>query len=155
MVKLMSSLVGRAYKFFDKMIHSRRHDMRLPMNLSLLESKTMPVSVPYSPVMSGYLCDISKTGLSLIVPPVRFGSCFIVGGHQPLRVTVELPNRVINIQVAPVRYDKLFEEQSERRYLIGARIMEMAESDREHLTQYIQQLKKRSSFGFAHGAPST
>lgn len=155
MVKPLRLLAERARKIFAYCLHTRRHDMRLPMNVSLLESKSAPISVPYSPVMSGYLCDISKTGLSLIVPPVRFGSCFIVGGRQPLRVTIELPNRVINIQVTPVRYDKLFEEQSERRYLIGARIMEMAESDREHLTQYIQHLKKTASFGFAHGAQST
>jgi hypothetical protein len=100
--------------------------------------------------MSGYLRDISKTGLSLVVPSLRFGNRFLVSGHYPLRVMVELPNGTVDIQVAPVRYDKLH-EKSDRKYLIGARIMQMTDSDRRHLSQYIQEVKKSKpvSFSFA------
>jgi hypothetical protein len=156
MVKLVSSLVGRTYKLVDNFIHARRHDMRLPLSVSLLESKPTWRSASYSPAMSGYLRDISKTGLSLVVPSIRFGSYSLISGHYPLHISVELPNRVVNIQVAPVRYDKLFGEQSERKYLIGARIMQMTDSDREHLVQYIQQVKKHkaASFSFARDAKS-
>ena len=152
MLKLMSSIVGRAYKLLGTYIHARRHDMRLPLSVSLLDEKT--ISDPYSPAMPGYLRDISKTGISLIVPSIRFGDRFLLSGHDPLRVRVELPSGAVNIQVAPVRYDRLYEEQSERRYLIGARIMEMTASDREHLTRYIQQVKKSeaASFSFARDA---
>jgi hypothetical protein len=154
MVKLMSSIAGRAYKLLGAYVHARRHNVRLPLSVSLLDARTMTVSDPYSPAMAGYLRDISKTGLSLVVPSIRFGDRFLLSGHDPLRVRVELPNGAVNIQVAPVRYDRLEEEQSERRYLIGARIMEMTASDREHLTRYIQQLKKSkaASFAFARDA---
>lgn len=154
MVKLVSSIVGRAYKLLGTYVHARRHDMRLPLSVSLLDAQTKTTSDPYSPAMAGYLRDISKTGISLIVPSIRFGNRFLLSGHDPLRVRVELPNGAVNIQVAPVRYDRLYEEQSERRYLIGARIMEMTASDREHLTRYIQQVKKSKAapLSFAHDA---
>jgi hypothetical protein len=156
MVKLKNSIKSRAYRFLGRYIHARRYGMSLPLSVSLLDQKTTALSVPCSPEMSGHLRDISKTGLSLILPSMRFGNRFLISGHYPLQVTVELPNRVLNIQVAPVRYDKLKEEQSERRYLIGARIMQMTDSDREHLTDYIEQSKKRGtqSLNFARDAKS-
>ena len=71
-----------------------------------------------------------------------------------MRVLVELPNGVVNIHVAPVRYDKLHEKQADRRYLIGARIMKMTDSDRQNLSQYMQEAKKSKalSFSFARDA---
>ena len=154
MLKLMSSIAGRTYKLLGTFIHARRHDLRLPLSVSLLDAKTKTISDPYSPAMTGYLRDISKTGISLIVPSIRFGNRFLISGHDPLRVRIELPNGAVNIQVAPVRYDRLYEEQSERRYLIGARIMDMTASDREHLTRYVQQVRKSkaASFSFARDA---
>ncbi len=104
--------------------------------------------------MAGHLRDISRTGLSLIVPSIRFGNRFLLSGHDPLRVKVELPSGAVNIQVVPVRYDKLEGEPVERQYLIGARITQMDDSDREHLVEYIQQLKKRkaTSLSFSRDA---
>jgi hypothetical protein len=156
MVKLKNSIVRRAYKFLGRYFHARRYEMSLPLSVSLLDQKRTALSVPPSLEMSGHLRDISKTGLSLILPSMRFGNSFLITGHYPLRVIVELPNRVVNIQVVPVRYDKLKEEQSERKYLIGARIMQMTETDREHLTDYIQQMRKSGtgSLSFARDAKS-
>jgi hypothetical protein len=156
MVKLKNSILRRAYKFLGRYIHARRYDMSLPLSVSLLDQKKSALSMPTSLEMSGELRDISKTGLSLILPSMRFGNRFLITGHYPLRVIVQLPNRVVNIQVAPVRYDKLKEEQSERKYLIGARIMQMTETDREHLTEYIQQMRKSGtgSLNFARDAKS-
>lgn len=149
MVKMMNSIVGRVYSFLDNHIHARRYDMRLPLSVSLLDSRRAAARVPNASDMSGYLRDISKTGLSLVVPSLRFGNRFLVSGHDPLRVMVELPNGIVNIQVAPVRYDKLHEKQSDRKYLIGARIMQMTESDRRHLTQYMQEVKKTKAISLS------
>jgi hypothetical protein len=157
MVKPKNSLASRVYGFLGHYIHARRYDMSLPLSVSLLDQKKKAAqSVPGHAEMPGYLRDISKTGLSLILPSMRFGNRFLISGHYPLRVMVELPNRVVDIQVAPVRYDKLREEQSERRYLIGARITQMTDADREHLTEYIQQMKKSGpqNLSFARDAKS-
>lgn len=152
MFKLMGSIVRRAYSFLGRYFHARRHETSLPLSVSLLDQKKSAARISGAQAMSGYLRDISKTGLSLLVPSIRFGDSFLLSGHYPLRVLVELPNRMINIQVAPVRYDKLMED----RYLIGARIMEMSDADRQHLMDYIQQVKKSGAqtLNFARDAKS-
>lgn len=151
MVKMMNSIVGRVCSFFDNHIHARRYDMRLPISVTLLDSRRVAKRIPSPSDMTGYLRDISRTGLSLVVPSLRFGNHCLVTGHYPLHVMVELPNGVVDIQVAPVRYDRLPEKQSDREYLIGARIMQMTDSDRKHLMQYLQDTKKSKpvSFSFA------
>jgi hypothetical protein len=152
----MSSIVGRTYEFFDNHVYTRRHDLSLPLTVSILYLKTPTVSVPCSPAMPGYLRDISRTGVSIVVPTIRFGNCSLVSGNYPLGITIELPNGAINIQVAPVRYDRLGGELGRSRYLIGARIMQISDSDRQHLTRHLEQFRKRKSksFSFAREANS-
>jgi len=156
MVKLMSSIVSRAYELLDNYNYARRYGLRLPVHVSLLYFKSAAVCVPCSPAMSGYLSDISKTGLSLVVPSLRFGNRFLVSEYYPLGVRVELPNGPVNIQVSPVRYDKLHEGQDEHRYINGGRIMRLTEADRKRLVQHIQLMKKSQevSMSFIHDAKS-
>ena len=147
----MSSLVSRAYQYLGPYSYGQRYDMRLPLSVYLLYLKTPTISVPCSPPMKGYLRDLSKTGLSLAVPSLRFGRHFLIDGQYPLGITVELPNRAVNIQIAPVRYDKLHESQHDRRYLIGARITHMTDSDRKLLTDHIQQWREGKTGPFNSG----
>jgi hypothetical protein len=156
MVSLVNAIVSRAQRMFGAYIHAPRHNMRLPLFVSLVDSKKSSSQLPQSSTMSGYLRDISKTGLSLVVPSLRFGNRCLISGHYPLRVTVQLPNGVANIQVAPVRYDRLKEEQLARSYVIGARITQITEPDRKHLIQYIQKVKEgqAASFSFIPNAKS-
>src|SRR5437868_13545663 len=142
MVKLMSSIVSRAYELLDNYSYARRYGLRLPVHVSLLYFKSAAVSVPCSAPVSGYLRDISKTGLSLVVPSLRFGNRFLVSEHYPLGVRVELPNGAIYIQVSPVRYDKLNGGQGERTYIIGGRIMRLHEADRKPLVDHIPASKQ-------------
>jgi hypothetical protein len=152
----MSTIVGRTHEFIDNHVYTRRYDMRLPVTVSILYLKTATVSVPCSPSLAGYLRDISRTGVSLVVPSIRFGNCSLVSGNYPLGVTIELPDGPASMQVAPVRYDRLSAEQDKSRYLIGARIMQITASDRKRLLQYIERFKKSRalSLTFAREANS-
>lgn len=140
-----NSLMSRIYSFLSNNVHARRYDMRLPLRVSLLDSRRNAHRMNASCAMTGYLRDISKTGLSLLVPSLRFGDNFLVSGHYPLHVLVELPTGVVNIYVAPVRYDKVHEKQTDRKYLIGARIMQMTEYDRRNLSEYMLTRRKRKA----------
>jgi c-di-GMP-binding flagellar brake protein YcgR len=156
MVRLVNSIWSRAHKFLGAYVHAPRHNMRLPLYVSLIESKKSSTKTSTSSTMSGYLRDISKTGISLVVPSLRFGNRCLISGHYPLRVAVQLPSGIANIQVAPVRYDRLKEESLERSYVIGARIIQIAEPDRKHLIQYIQKVREgqAASFSFVRDAES-
>lgn len=158
MPEVMNSIVRRLYDSLINRIHVRQSGMRLPLTVSLLDSETWAVGAQRLPPLPGYLRDISKTGLSIIVPPVHNGNRYPIGSHFTLRITIEHPNGAINIKATPVRYDWFNESQSERKHLIGARISQLTRSDRKALVQYIQQVKKRESVGskasFAHDAKS-
>ncbi|MGB9177740.1 MAG: PilZ domain-containing protein [Pyrinomonadaceae bacterium] len=156
MLKLVNSFVDNVYQYFGNNSYARHYDVRLPMSVSLLYFKTAKACVPCSPSVRGYLRDVSKTGLSMIVPSLQFGGYFLLEGNYPLGVTIETPAGVINIQAAPVRYDKLDEGPGERGYLIGARITHITDSDRKHLASYIRQVRegRSGSFDFARGANS-
>lgn len=154
MLKLVNSFVGNVYQYFGNNSYARHCDVRLPMSVSLLYFKTAKVCVPCSPFVRGYLRDVSKTGLSMIVPSLKFGRYFLLEGNYPLGVTIETPDGVVNIQVAPVRYDKLDEKPGEHGYLIGARITHITDADRKHLASYIRQVResRSGSFDFERGA---
>ena len=156
MVRLMNAIVGRAQRLFGDYVHAPRHYLRLPLFVSLIEAKRPSSNISSSSTMSGYLRDISKTGLSLVVPSLRFGNRCLLGGQYPLRVSLQLPNGVANIHVTPVRYDRLKEDDLARSYVIGARITQITEPDRKHLIQYIQQMKvgRAASFSFVRDAES-
>jgi hypothetical protein len=149
MRKLPNSIMSRVYSFLSNNVHARRYEMRLPLRVSLLDSRRNAQRMNASSAMTGYLRDISKTGLSLLVPSLRFGDNFLVSGHYPLHVLVELPTGVVNIHIKPVRYDKVYEKQTDRKYLIGARIMKMTESDRLHLSQYMLEIRKSKAPSFS------
>jgi len=156
MVRVLNAIVNRAHRLLGAYVHAPRHNMRLPLYVSLVESKRFSVNVSSTTTMSGYLRDISKSGLSLVVPSLRFGNRCLISGHYPLRVTVQLPSGLANIQVTPVRYDRLKEENLARSYVIGARITQITEPDRKHLIQYIQQVKAghAATFSFVRDAES-
>jgi hypothetical protein len=154
--EVMNSMIRRLYDVMVNRVRVRRSGMRLPLTISLLDAKTKAISTQFSPAMSGYLNDISRTGLSLVIPSVRFGNRYPIGSGYVLRIIVKLPKRAVNIQATPVRYDRLDESQGEYSYLIGARILQMSKTDRRYLVQYIQKMRKsgaeESNTSFAHDA---
>lgn len=154
----MRSIFGRFYNFVGSHNHARRYQTHLPLNISLLDSKKSARGNPCRLNMSGYVRDISQTGLSLVVPSVRLGNRYLTDGSLPLEVQVEMPDGRINIQVVPVRYDMFEENQAELRYAIGARIIKIADADRKRLFEYLEQASKRKALtpqtSFAHDAHS-
>ena len=128
--------------------------MRLPLTVSILYFKTATVCVPCSPAIPGHLRDISKTGVSLVVPTIRFGNCSLVSGCFPLGISIEIPNGVVSVQIIPVRYDLLNAAQDKPKYLIGARIRQITKSDSTRLLQHIAKSKKSRalSYGFIRDA---
>ena len=145
MAEVMDSVVRYFYGFLAHHTHARRSGMSLPVTVSLLDLGRNPVVAHCPPAMPGFLRDISKNGLSLVVPSVSFGDSFLTDGYCEMRIMVELPNGAVNIQAAPVRYDKFDEPHSEGAYLVGARILRMADPDRKSLVHHIQQVRRSSA----------
>ena len=154
--RVLRSLMAHAHDLLINRVRVRRSGMRLPLNLALIDSKARGEKPSLS--LAGFLHDISKTGLSLVVPSVRFGDRYPVGDHYSLRIRIQLPKKIVDIRATPVRYNKLSETKGEQGYLIGARITQLDASDRRQLNRHLQQVRKRnpvaSQTSFAHDLES-
>ncbi len=85
--------------------------------------------------LDGYTRDLSAVGLKLIVFTNHIGAHYLTGEGRRLQVALELPTGSVKIDATPVRY-----EQLETSYLIGARIISMADGDRARFSEYLNLL---------------
>jgi hypothetical protein len=138
---VLSSIAHGVYGSIARHFRKRRDGMQLPLHVSIFETKALGAKPPLT--TPGHLNDISKTGLSVMIPSVRFGDRYPVGDGYTLRITIRLPNRLMKIGATPIRYNKLGASAEEQRYLIGAQITEIEATDRKELLRYIKQIKKR------------
>ena len=81
--------------------------------------------------------DVSVTGLALIVPAIRIGEHYLAGADRTLHIKLELPSGPVEMKVASVRYESLEDESG---YLIGARILEMSDTDKVSFEKYVAKL---------------
>ena len=142
MPELVRSIIGRFCEIIGSHNHARRHELRLPLTISLSDTRFMSASLNCPPTLSGYTRNISDTGLSLVLPSVHLGNRYLMDGDLNLSVRIELPQGAVNFQVAAVRFEMLDEDQVEWGYLVGMRIVKIAEQERQRLTQYLRHVNE-------------
>ena len=89
------------------------------------------------PKLDGHTLDVSVTGLALIVPAIRIGEHYLAGADRKLHIKLELPSGPVEMTVVTVRYESLEDESG---YLIGARILEMSDTDKESFEKYVTRI---------------
>jgi hypothetical protein len=113
---------------------------RLSFTLSLSDLKAHSNGARRIPTLNGHTLDISTTGLALIVPAIRIGEHYLAGSDRRLHLKLDLPDRQVEMKLAPVRYESLDESQEETGYVIGARIIEMTNEDRASFDAHVAKL---------------
>jgi hypothetical protein len=113
---------------------------RLKFTLSLSDPRVSSNGARRLPTLNGHTLDLSATGVALIVPAIRIGEHYLAGSDRRLHLKLELPNGSVEMKLATVRYESLDESQEETGYLIGARIIEMADEDRTSFDKYVAKL---------------
>ena len=93
--------------------------------------------------MEGHTLDLSPNGISLIIPKITLGEHHLVGENRSLNVKLDLPDGSVEMQVMPIRYESLEEHETESGYLIGAKIVGMADQDRAKFAEYVSTLLDR------------
>jgi hypothetical protein len=141
MQERVRSIASRLREFVGNRRSAPRYRTSLPFSVSLLVSKVSAPSAAHLPTVKGHTYDISATGLALIVPAIRVGGRYLTGEDHTLRIMLELPAATVQIHAAPVRYERLDEEDREMGYLIGVHITEMSDKDRALFVDYIKTLR--------------
>jgi hypothetical protein len=77
--------------------------------------------------------------LAVVLHAQNIDEHYLSGAEGSMSIELDLPNGgSIEIEATPVRYEK-----REDGYVIGARISEMSERDRELFEEYLQEIAKR------------
>lgn len=137
MSELPRRIVSRLRRFVGNRRHSRRVRVRLSFTLSLSDPRISSNGYRRLPSLEGHTLDVSATGLGLVVPAIRIGEHYLAGDDRKLHIKLELPAGPIEMRVATVRYESMEDEGG---YVIGARIIEMSETDRASFNKYIAKV---------------
>ncbi|MBA2340714.1 MAG: PilZ domain-containing protein [Pyrinomonadaceae bacterium] len=135
MPELISSIAARLRRFVGNRRHAQRRLVRLTVHVSSAGGKK-DWQESRSAALEAYTRDLSLSGLSIIVPAIRIGSRYLTDQDRTLHIQIELPDTTIQLRAVSVRYEQLVGE--EKGYLIGARIIEMSQTDRKLFLEYIK-----------------
>jgi len=92
---------------------------------------------PRERILKGHTKDISTSGLALLLPQVHLDGHHIATEGRELQLTLELPGGSIPTVVMPKRYELLDEAELGCSYLIGVKIVEIADEDRRRIENFI------------------
>ncbi len=134
------SVVSRLRRFVGDRRRSPRQAVRLPFMISISGGAKNLNGTKRSSSIGGHTLDLSDSGLALIVPSIRLGEHHLVGENRSFSVRLELPRGPVEMQVAPVRYEALDQDASESGFLIGVRIISIADKDRAKFGDYVSEL---------------
>lgn len=139
-MELARSIVSRLRQYVGDRRHSTRLKGRLTFSLSLISSTKQLDGRRRTTSMVGHTWDLSESGLALIVPAITLNDHHLVGENRSLNLQLELPERVVVMQVTPVRYERLEEQTGETGYLIAVKITGITKEDRAAFSEYVATL---------------
>lgn len=94
-------------------------EVELAANLSLLDSDAYDADSNL--IFFGQINDLSAAGLAMVLPATIIDERFCSGANR-LKLQLHLPDRIIGLEVAPVRCERLTDAYSVRGYLLGSKI---------------------------------
>lgn len=109
---------------------------RLEFSVLLKEADVDGTGVQHLRACAGHTVNISAHGLAVVLHAQNIDEQYLSGSEGSMAIELDLPNGLsIEIQATPVRYEKL-----EEGYLIGARISQMSERNRELFEEYLAEI---------------
>jgi hypothetical protein len=111
-------------------------DVRLDFSVLMRDAESNAGGVQHLRACAGHTVNISTEGLGVVLHAQNIDEQYLMGSEGSMAIELDLPNGLsIEIQATPVRYEKLAEG-----YLIGARISEISQRNRELFEEYLQEL---------------
>ena len=109
---------------------------RLEFSVLLREAENSQTGVQHMRAVAGHTVNLSSIGLAVMLHAQNIDPQYLTGGENSMSIELDLPSGVsIEIEAMPVRYEK-----RDDGYLIGARITDISERDRELYDEYLQEL---------------
>lgn len=112
---------------------------RLPISVSpLRDGQDFDLRTQLS--LAGSTRDLSRGGITLLLPAMRVGSLYLTDAAGYMGVTVETPHGSVRMLATPVRFEQIDGDEGGYVYLIGVRILRMGEEDRANYLAFLKTL---------------
>lgn len=109
---------------------------RLEFSVLLREAENSDTGVQHMRAVAGHTVDLSAMGLAVMLHAQNIDPQYLTGGENSMSIELDLPSGVsIEIEAMPARYEK-----RDDGYLIGARITNISERDRELYEEYLKEI---------------
>jgi hypothetical protein len=132
MPELIRSIAARFREYLGNRRRAPRYRTRLSVRISPVQAaRPTRVLGTERNALYGYTRDISATGLALILPAIRINNIYLTGEDRSIEVLIEHESEPIVIYGVAARYEKLEEDDADKGYLVGVKIVEMSADDRE------------------------
>jgi len=153
MAKLINHLAARLRALFVNRREAARHEAeleaqveaRLLLSVSLAEGEEKAGGAAFGgSKLIGSTCNVSETGLAIVLPALRIGQTSITEEGCVLRIVLDIyPAGLIEMEATLVHYRRLEEEEARAGYLVGVRIKGMNETDRIRYLAHLATLGLR------------
>lgn len=120
-------------------------EARLPFIITTVDSERASLKkLPDAPALVGYTRELSRRGLTLLLPSVRLGNVYLTAGESYLGVKLQLPDGLVTMLTVSDWFEQLAEKEIECSYLLDVRIVKMQKADRERYLAYLSDIKHKS-----------
>ena len=143
MPELVRNITARLREFLRDRRCARRYNVRLTCHVKFAKAKFAKNGSHGVASIEGHTRDVSSDGLALILPAIRIGDQYLAGENHQLRVRLQLPTQTVEMQAVAVRYDSFADEGLGAGYIVGFRITQLGQEDREHYVDFLHSLGQK------------
>lgn len=147
--KMIRKLFSKFNEKLTERVVSIRKNYEVPIKIWFEPDRNtgrlrMPVE---NKTIMGETKDLSNTGIAFVVSSIRIQENYLVGEGRILNAELDLPDGKVQMQIVGRRYEQVGQHISTARFLVGAEIKKMSETDKEiyqHFLRYGNKRKKGS-----------
>ena len=142
---MIRKLVSKFNKSITERVISARKNYEFPIKVWFEPDRNtgrlrMPLE---NMVVTGETKDLSRTGIAFIVSVIRIQENYLVGEGRVLNAEIDLPDGKVKMQIVGSRYEQVGQHISTARFLVGAKITQMSQDNREVYEHFLRYGKKR------------
>lgn len=138
---MIRKLVSRLNRSVTKQIVAQRRELHLPVKISITPDRPTGRLTAAAEQFSirGETKDLSKTGVAFVVSAIRIREYYLVGENRTLKAEIDLPDGTkLKMNLVGQRYEQINIHDSVSEYLIGAKITQIAQDEREIYEEYLK-----------------
>jgi hypothetical protein len=94
--------------------------------------------------LAGEMIDLSRTGIAFSVLAIRVKEKYLVGQDRPLNIEIDMPKGKLYLRALGKRYERISDSSSVERFEVGAEILELDNSNRALLNDFLRRRPRRS-----------